>query len=188
MQLDKDAFSSGQILSKIWLAEELEKAVIGFDQPLPLRILALGGWYGLINFILRSRNNLPIEIFRNVDVDCESCKIADSINESWVWREWEFKSLNYDANLYSYDDNEYNVVINTSTEHMFSKDWFLNIPRGMLTVLQSNNMPHSDHHNTHQDLGSFIEDFNLSKILFSDEKLFKYPDWEFKRFMVIGIK
>jgi hypothetical protein len=46
MLLDKDAFSSGQIGSKIWLAEELETVVKHYQtQGLfmqPLRILLLG--------------------------------------------------------------------------------------------------------------------------------------------------
>ena len=60
MLLDKDAFSSGQVLSKLWLAEEVEKVVINNSLPQPLSILCFGGWYGVINFILRSSSNINI--------------------------------------------------------------------------------------------------------------------------------
>ena len=44
MQLNPDAFSSGQILSKIWLAEELENVIAAEAIPEPLTVAALGGW------------------------------------------------------------------------------------------------------------------------------------------------
>jgi hypothetical protein len=188
MILDKDAFSSGQVLSKTWLAEELERAVIDADLRLPLSILCLGGWYGITNFILRSRSSIEIEKFRSVDLDQDACNMADKLNEAWVWQNWQFKSVCHDANTFSYTGEEFNTVINTSVEHIESKQWFDNIPAGTLVALQSNNMQHDDHCHNHRSLAEFQLDFPLTATFYEGEKTFNYPNWNFTRFMIIGLK
>jgi hypothetical protein len=188
MLLDKDAFSSGQVLSKLWLAEELEKVVIGNNLPQPLRILCFGGWYGVVNFMLRSRSNVNIEKFKSVDLDPIACENADLFNEAWVWQSWQFKAICDDANTFSYSPLEFNTVINTSIEHIEGHQWFDRIPMNALVVLQSNNMAHDDHCHNHSSLDDFRKEFDISHVLFSGEKLFEYPSWSFKRFMIIGIK
>lgn len=186
MNLHHDAFSSGQILSKTWLAEELEKVIVAEIILQPLNIVALGGWYGLANFILQVRNNINIKKFVSIDLDADACKIADTINESWVWKNWQFKSKWADAN--HVDLTEFDVVINTSTEHFAQRSWFDNIAEGTLVALQSNDMKHDDHCHNHETLAEFEKEFPVSKLLYSGEKSFQYPDWGFTRFMIIGIK
>ena len=188
MNIDTDAFSTGQILSKLWLAENLERVIDYQDILESLNILVIGGWYGMLNFILRSRNNLRINSVRNIDIDQSACDIADIINKSWVWKDWQFKSLCQDANTFQYTKENFNLIINTSVEHFQERNWFNNIPKGTLTVLQSNNMTHDTHCNNHDSLESFMNDFQLSDVYYSGEKLFEYPDWKFTRYMIIGIK
>ena len=188
MLLDKDAFSSGQVLSKLWLAEKLEKVVIDNNLPQPLNILCFGGWYGVVNFILRSRSNVDIEKFKSIDLDPVACENADLFNEAWVWQSWQFKAVCDDANTFSYDPLEFNTIINTSIEHIEGHQWFDRIPKNTLVALQSNNMTHDDHCHNHSSLDDFRREFDISHVLFSGEKLFEYPSWSFKRFMIIGIK
>lgn len=188
MQVNKDAFSSGQILSKLWLAESLEKVVQTHGLHQPRKILCLAGWYGITNFILRARNQIQIETFRSIDIDPMVESVADNINNAWEWQDWQFKSVTADANEYCYGIDQFNTVINTSIEHLESRKWFDCVPRGCLVVLQSNDMPHKDHHHTHTNLDNFVEDFTFSENLFTGEKLFVYPEWQFSRFMIIGIK
>ena len=114
MQVDKDAFSTSQVLSKIWLAETLERVVEYQDVLEPLNVLILGGWYGLLNFILRTRARLRIHSIRSVDLDQEACEIADLVNKAWVWQNWQFKSICNNANTYEYQPKEYNLIINSS--------------------------------------------------------------------------
>ena len=187
MIIDKDAFSSGQIASKIWLAEELEKIIK--DESVPnLNILCLGGWYGITNLILQIRGNLKISKFRSLDIDPSVVITADMINNLWEWQDWRFKSITADANDFHYSLEDFNLVINTSEEHIDSVKWFENIPAGCYVVLQSNNMDHEDHSNNHQSLEDMVDEFHLSLLLYKGELLFKYPDWQFKRFMLIGKK
>jgi hypothetical protein len=187
MNIDKDSFSSGQIKSKLWLAKELETVMLSSGNP-KLKILCLGGWYGVTNFILRSRDNLNIELYRSIDIDPAVEKVADSINNLWEWQDWQFKALTEDANNFQYSLDDFNLVINTSVEHIDSKQWFRNVPVGCYVVLQSNNMDHEDHSHNHETLEDMVDEFPLSQLLYKGELLFEYPDWQFKRFMLIGKK
>lgn len=188
MNLHQDAFSSGQVLSKIWLAEELENVIKNYKYNYPLKIVCFGGWYGILHFILKTRNKVDISLYRSIDIDKESEVLADAVNNLWVWQEWQFKAIVADANTFEYTANDFNTVINTSVEHIVSKKWFDNIPVGTLVVLQSNNMAHSDHCHNHTSVDHLSSEFALTTILFSGEKLFSYPTWNFTRYMIIGIK
>jgi hypothetical protein len=180
MIIDNDTFSSGQIGSKIWLCEELEKTewTSNFTY-------IYGGWHGLAAFLLLSRGKFKVDRIRSIDIDPLAEPIADKINENWVQQSWKFKAFTNDCNNFEpvYGD----LIINTSTEHFTSKQWFNNIPNGNRVVLQGNNMPH-DNYNIHLTLDEFVKEYPLRTILFKGEKEFVYPDWSFKRYMIIGIK
>jgi len=187
MNINKDAFASGQVGSKLWLAREFENIILNFGNP-NLKILCMGGWYGVTNFILSSRERLEIEVFRSIDLDSEVEIVADSINNFWEWQSWKFKAITADVNTYQYSPDEYNTVINTSVEHIRSRQWYNNIPDDYFVVLQSNNMTHEDHFHNHQSLEDMVDEFPMNQLLYKGELLFEYPDWQFKRFMLIGKK
>lgn len=181
LNVDRDAFSSGQVGSKIWLCEELER--LGWCSSLTY---IYGGWYGVTAFLLLSRGKFIVDKIRSLDMDprCES--VADMINENWVWQDWKFKAFTQDCN--NYEGQYGDLVINTSTEHFDSMDWFDRIPKGTRVVLQGNNMPHEDHHVHSGCLQDFIDQYPMSKLDYSGEREFVYPTWSFTRFMIIGKK
>jgi hypothetical protein len=178
---NKDAFSSGQIGSKIWLCEELERT--GWTSNLTY---IYAGWYGITAFLLLSRGKFDVNRIRSLDIDptCES--IADMINENWVWQDWKFKAFTQDCN--NFEGQFGDLIINTSTEHFESMGWFDRIPAGTRVILQGNNMPHDDHIVHSATLSEFIIQYPLSNILYQGELLFVYPEWKFTRYMIIGIK
>lgn len=179
--IDKDAFSSGQIGSKIWLCEELERLEWQSNMT-----YIYGGWYGITAFLLLSRGRFQVNKIRSLDLDptCES--IADMINENWVWQDWKFKAFTQDCNNYQgqYGD----LIINTSTEHFESMDWFDSIPKGTRVILQGNNMLHDDHIVHSDTLDDFVTQYSLSDIVYTGQKEFVYPNWKFTRYMLIGVK
>ena len=179
--LDKDAFSSGQIGSKLWLCEELEKVVNSVDT-----IWIYGGWYGLTGFLLCSRNNIQIKEIRSIDINPACEEAADMINENWKWQNWKFKAVTMDCNKIV--PVGIDLIINTSTEHFESMNWWYNIPTGTFVVLQGNNMPHEDHKIHSATLEDFVDQYPLTDYYFKGVKEFKYPEWEFTRYMIIGIK
>lgn len=188
MDLDQDAFASSQILSKLWLAETLEDVIKYQDITDPLKILILGGWYGQLHFIFRIRKNLKIECTTSLDIDPDVKKIAELFNETWVWQSRKFTAITDDANNFSYTSDDYNLIINTSVEHIETRQWFENIPQRTLVVLQSNDMVHDDHYNNHQSLQEFVNEYKMSEYYYDGVKAFSYPDRMFKRYMIIGRK
>lgn len=181
--LIKDAFSSGQIGSKIWLCEELERLYQRVDN-----VLIFGGWYAVTAFLLRSRDNLTISNIVSLDIDASCEPIADLINENWVWQNWQFKAFTHDCCKKYKDINKFDIIINTSTEHFPNLKWFNHIPKGKIVVLQGADMKHDDHIFEFYDLDHFKSYFPLKHIFFSGIKTFTYPEWGFNRFMIIGEK
>lgn len=185
-----DSFASGQMKSKIWLVENLEKVLTNHPQQ-GYRIWLLAGWYGVTNTILRIRNNLPIQHVRSFDIDPIVQPVADNVNSLWVWQEWQFKAFTQDINTLEYDVHDPNaphIIINTSVEHLESKEWFDKIPPNTLVVLQSNNMPHDDHCKEYNHYSDLLNEFPLTSVLYQDSIHFDYVTWSFDRHMVIGYK
>ena len=183
LNVNKDAFSSGQIGSKLWLCEELEKLFDTIDS-----IWIYGGWYAVTAFLLNSRNNIKIEYIRSYDVDPACAEVADMINENWVYQNWKFKAQTQDCNKLEVDQSGTDLIINTSTEHFENMDWWNNIPKGTTVALQGNNMIHDDHYVHSTSLKKFVAQFPVSETLYKGEKEFVYPDWRFTWYMLIGVK
>jgi len=179
--IDKDAFSNGQIDSKLWLCQELEK--IGWASDLTH---IYGGWHGILSFLLLSREKFRVERIESFDVDSLCEPIADMINENWVIKEWQFKAFTLDCNQGVRGTPD--LIINTSTEHFESMEWFDRIPKGTRIILQGNNMPHDDHFICSNNLQEFVNRYKLQTIIYQGSLDFNYPSWNFSRYMVIGIK
>jgi hypothetical protein len=188
--LNKDAFSSGQVSSKLWLCRELER--IAFT--IPPVIWLLGGWYGITSLLLFSRNNMFIKHIRSFDIDPTAEPIADMINENWVWQKWKFKAFTHDCNSLNFkeitDFGEIpDIIINTSSEHFKSSEWYENIPRNKLIVIQSTDLKHEDHVfsvSNHNELAAL---FPMTQLLYAGEKHFDYgQNNAYSRFMIIGYK
>lgn len=176
-----DAFSSGQIGSKIWLCEELER--LGWTSDLTY---IYAGWYGITSFLLLSRGKFDVGQLQSFDLDPTCEPVADMINENWVSKEWKFKAYTLDCNRHVRGNPD--LIINTSTEHFDSMDWWTNIPNGTRVILQGNNMPHDEHVIHFNTLEDFVDYFALTKVVYSGSLDFDYPDWSFTRFMIIGFK
>jgi hypothetical protein len=179
--IDEDAFSSGQIGSKLWLCEELERT--GWHSGFTY---IYGGWYGITAFLLLSRGHFSVDKIRSLDVDPSCEPVANMINENWVWQESKFKAFTQDCN--NFEPVFGDLVINTSTEHFENKSWFDNIPKGTRVVLQGNNMPHEDHIIYSDTLEDFMAEYPLSQYTYTGTKEFKYTKWSFNRYMIIGVK
>lgn len=178
---DKNAFSNGQIDSKLWACRELEN--LGWESNLTQ---VYAGWYGVLSFLLLSREKFKVKRIQSFDIDPSCEPMANSINENWVIKEGQFKAYTLDCNG---DVPEFpDLIINTSTEHFESLDWFKNIPRGTRVLLQGNNMPHEDHCVHSATLDDFVNTYPLSDIVYKGKLDFTYPDWKFSRYMVIGVK
>jgi hypothetical protein len=187
--VDLDAFSSSQIASKAWLAERLESAIEQLEPPLGgFRVWVYGGWYGITNLMLRARGVVPIRYVRSIDQDPDCEQIADRINKFWEIQQWQFKAQTADVDHVTFQMDPPHMIINTSTEHMKSKQWFDNITAGTIVVLQGSDLPHDDHVAVYNSLEEFCDAFPVKTELYRGAIEFNYPTHSFRRWMVIGLK
>ena len=191
IKIHKDAYSSGQIESKLWLCRKLEEQLGNKEEQ---TIWLLGGWIGLLPFLLLSRERLNIKAIRSFDLDPLCEKNADLINENWVWKNPKFKAKTIDCNQLDYtalsfaNTDKPNLIINTSVEHFKGKKWYSNIPSGKMIALQSCNLRHKDHIFCIHSEEEFKKQFPFTELYYSGTLKFDYPITSFSRYMLIGRK
>lgn len=190
MVLDEDAFSSGQITSKMWLVDVLA----GIDRNIGT-MWVLGGWYAILPFLFMTSGRFSIDKIRSFDIDAKACSRADSINETWLSDGFRFKSINADANGLDYDrpgtygTGDPDLIINTSSEHFGSKEWFHRIPDGRMVVIQNNDMYGIPGHvSCCQTIEELTERYPMSDVMFSGSLPLVMNGVGYNRFMLIGTK
>ena len=184
--MNYDAFSHGQVQSKLWLCEELEKHLLKDET-----IAILGGWYNVLGFLLLARNQQKISSILNIDVDRSAIDIANKLNECWmIGSDAKINNIVDDVNTYNYQG--FDVVINCSPEHMDINDWFNNITNGTLVCIQSSDIDLNDDvwkvTNPNKSIDDLVKKYPLSSYLYKDSIEFVYSELGYKRFMIIGIK
>ena len=182
--MDFQAYSHGQIVSKLWLCETLEPYITYNSN-----ICILGCWYNLLGQMLLVRNKNHYNFITGIDIDSVAIDIANKINIGFML-ERKMNNCVADANIYDISGN--NVVINTSPEHMDNDSWYNNIPQNTLVCLQTSNVDKNDDiwkiTNPSRSLDEFIKKYPLSNTLYSDTLHIKYDDWGYERYMLIGFK
>lgn len=176
--MNLSSFSHGQVKSKIWLAENLEKY-------LGNNIAVLGSWYNLTAFILKTRGYKGTIL--GIDIDPSVKEIANIVCSCW-YIEGEVDNITDDVTKIPLT---HETIINCSSEHM-PIDWFNNVAAGRLVCIQSSNMVDDKDPwyvvNPSPTIESFAEKYPLSKTLFLDTLRIQYADWGYDRYMLIGYK
>ncbi|MDX9730230.1 MAG: hypothetical protein RBT63_00530 [Bdellovibrionales bacterium] len=190
-----DAFSSGQVGSKLWLCQSLENVLKDQSDERRHVVWIYGGWQGVLGFMLLSRGNasLPIQCVRSFDLDPACEKVANVLCENWVWREWQFRAFTKDCNELTPDtESEFGekptIIVNTSVEHFDDKTWFERIPKGTIVVLQASDFEHDGAHSLYATKEQLAAAFPVSETLFLDQLRFDYGTWGFNRQMLIGVR
>jgi hypothetical protein len=181
-----DSLWDGQLESKSWLVDELEEYIMPGSSP---NIYIFGGWTGILaNMILQSPIINPKKV-RSIDLDtwCES--VADTVNKIHEMDDWRFKAVTGDMATYQYQsDIRPDIVINTSSEHITQEcynQWYGNIPRGTLVVVQGNNyFDCSEHVRCSTD----IHDFTRKSLSINEYYIGAYPTIMYERYMAIWRK
>lgn len=194
-----DAFSRGQVKSKIWLATELAKISSKYKTA-----YILASWYGqLVNYM--DIAGIHCDKIRLFDLDAEACDVSDNIfNFDKMSNSWQAKSVCMDLNdiTWTKKGGTYHIpdvdrpfdestmpdlIINTSSEHM-SDEWFFKIKfkeleSNPIVVIQSNNLfDVPEHINCVYSVSHLKKKFPMKEILFEGEIQLK----GYKRFMLIG--
>lgn len=194
--MDFLSFSHGQVTSKIWLCEELEKYCKQNDN-----IYILGGWHNVLGFMLSVRKPNFFKRIHNIDIDSEVVEIADKICDAWInklYTDSHIINTCADSNEYELQVNsETDIVVNCSVEHFKSNDWFNKLPTNTLVCIQSSDIKDKEIIEAHDtweqnqpnsDLAVFLNRFPVSEYLYVGTKTFEYPNYGYNRFMMIGRK
>lgn len=175
-----EAFWRGQILSKEWLIEELQKITKQDETGFTINIH--GGWVGtLASLIFQSQ--ITTKRITSIDIDPTCAPIAKTMNQI------EFDSKKFDAithNMCNFTNNA-DIEINTSFEHVTQleyEQWLSNINPHSIVVIQSNNFNIPEHVRIADTLNEFKTQAKISSILFAGELNLPL----YKRFMIIGKK
>ena len=184
--MDFNSLSQGQILSKIWLCENLEPYIIPNST-----IINLGCWYNILGLMLCIRNNVQINSIHGIDKDPIAINFANQICSSFMIQpQVRIRHSCLDANNINY--NGYDVVINCSVEHMENIEWFNKINHNTLVCLQTSSRvtddPVWDIKNPNPTFEVFKNKFPLSQYYVEKTYHFQYDEYGYDRFMIIGKK
>ena len=180
-----DSMNQSQLESKLWIIQELIKLEIK-----PKRVAILAGWYS--QYIIPLLIEHGVEFIYNFEIDRDAKDISYKFNKRYkdqekyqchitdimfkeIWR----KEENYGA---------FDVLINTSCEHMFPMRRFRELNEGFFNdavyVLQSTNEDkYEDHINCVSGPEELAEQAELINVVYSGTKVL---DNGMNRFMVIG--
>ena len=183
----RDASTSSQLQSKLWLVSEIINLGINVE-----RVALLGGWYA--NFIVPLLiDELGVSFIHNFEIDQDVKQLSYKFNKRYK-DEKKYKCYIVDvmfSPIWQYmkvGESCFDLVINTSCEHMFPMRKFLKMNRGFLDnpiyVLQStDDDQYDDHINCVSSPDELAEQANFVDVLYSGTKIL---DNGMNRFMVIG--
>ena len=184
-----DSFTSSQLEGKLWLGDEMKKLEIK-----PKKVAVLAGWYAhYLTAILI--DNLGAELVVNFEIDEDAHFISFKFNRRYkdagkyksMRKNVMFQKLMTDAALENKED-PYDVVVNTSCEHMYPMWKFREINpqlQDSLLVLQSTNYTRNcpDHINPVESEEELIDQARLLEVWYSGKKILEN---KMTRFLVIG--
>lgn len=162
----RDMFSSGQILSKEWAVNELDKLEIVRNHS----VVVVGAWFGTLALMLKKK--MPGLKVTSLDIDPRCEIFIKNMGEIATTRDM------YDY-LYTED-----VVVNTACEHIKDvRHWLDLLYPSTLVLLQSNNFFEApDHVNCVASKEEFEAQVKLKEVLYSGELVTPM----YTRYMIIG--
>ena len=181
-----DSMNESQLISKMWLVQELLNLNIK-----PINISLLAGWFAQYTVPLLIDNFKTIEWIENFEMDRGIKNVAYKFNKRYKddkKYKVSIKNVMFD-NLVSLSAPNFDTVINCSCEHMYPMSKFrelsnTGVNNNTLYVLQSSDdTQYDDHINCVNDADELAEQANLIDVMYAGKKLL--PNGMI-RFMVIG--
>jgi hypothetical protein len=170
-----DAFWRGQLDSKKWLINELEKLFWLDDITVDIH----GGWVGVLASML-FQSNIGITHINSIDIDPVCAPIATMMNKG---EEIEGRFHAHIADMCTFRSHA-DVIINTSCEHITQEEydlWLSGLPHNSIIVLQSNDYDIPEHVRFVDSLEEFKKQSNLNIIYAGSLDTELYTRW-----MIIG--
>jgi hypothetical protein len=173
------SFTPDLVFSKLWLMRELAKI-----SPDVSTMYILGSWYGNLALLLTRYPQIQVDHMINVETDPERLDTGERILDQAGAGNVEH--MLKDANNLDYRQLGPNgVVVNTSLNDIKGTDWFENIPKGTLVVMQARDQVEHEQFAGPEDIE---QKFPLSQVLYSGSLDLEDPETKYTRFMIIGVK
>jgi len=178
-----NSVNDNQIVSK----EYLTKAIVPILNDIKnlKHIVILGSWYGLLGAMLRQHLDDNISI-SNIDTDPLTKDIGQLI---YKHKKNHFIIDDAMTHMLDQDKGKYQLIINTSCEHMEQDDVLLmrwTKSDNAVICFQSNNYFAIDGHiNCSNSLEEFVEGLNLSTVLHAST--LKIESKNYEKYTVIGL-
>jgi len=167
-----DMFGLNQMNSKY----ELLKAISKLPKDEVKDVVYLGSWFGYLTHILCKDFDYTVT---EIDID-ERCKaVSERVNKGL-----KHEHMTHDANkIGSGYFLQFDMVINTSTEHM-SDDWFKELEMGTMVAVQCNNFDTwKEHDYCVHSIEELKERFPLDRIIYEST----LPCTIYDRYTLMGI-
>ena len=171
--------TTSQLQGKLWLINELQKLDLKFT-----KVCLIGGWFAQFITPLIF-DNFKVDIIHNYDIDEDAQKISYKFNRRYK-EEGKYKAIRTNTLIHPLKE-EYDIIINTSCEHMYPMKKFRELNPNLKAwfVLQSTNEnKFDDHINCVNSTKELAEQGKLKQVLYEGQLTL---DNGMTRFMVIGI-
>lgn len=168
----RDAFRTNMMASKSWLISKF----LDLKLDTSARILIVGGWLGFTSYVLFKNG---YENVTEIDTDSRLEEFSINLNKD------NTKFKHYVCDINEFDSTKFDVIINSSCEHIGDNSWFeRDYDKKCIFILQSTNMDYIDHVNKSDSLEDMASKYKLN-LIYSDvlSNLGKSS-----RFMLIGTK
>ena len=176
------SISPDQMQSKKWLIDEIKE--LPFQTP---TVQLFGGWFGWPLIDLLSQN-IDIEVIENIDLDPIALAVFRRYRRLKSLEKGRFIDTENSVLNNNKLDEQANLVINTSGEHMPNLPELIknkNYNSYCIFAIQSNNMYHLDEHtNCCNSEDELVEKSGLSRVLYKGTNTMSNG---YERYMVIGI-
>ena len=171
--------TTSQLQGKLWLINELQKLDLKFT-----KVCLIGGWFAQFITPLLF-DNFKVDIIHNYDIDEDAQKISYKFNRRYK-EEGKYRAIRTNTLIHPLKE-EYDLIINTSCEHMYPMKKFRELNPNLKAwfVLQSTNEDKFDDHiNCVNSTKELVEQGELKQVLYEGQLTL---DNGMTRFMVIGI-
>ena len=171
--------TTSQLQGKLWLINELQKLDLKFT-----KVCLIGGWFAQFITPLIF-DNFKVDIIHNYDIDEDAQKISYKFNRRYK-EEGKYKAIRTNTLIHPLKE-EYDIIINTSCEHMYPMKKFRELNPNLKSwfVLQSTNEDKFDDHiNCVNNTKELVEQGKLKQVLYEGQLPL---DNGITRFMDIGI-
>jgi len=188
-----DAFTKGQLASKSWLLDKLDKVRPLERWRIPPIVCLFGCWIGTI--VEPLHKTFTIERIYGLDIDANAVELSEKLNQKHVEDSWKYKGVVADVSKLLTSNLEFETsgelitvrpdwVINTSCEHM-DNHWFETADEKQLIIMQTNSSENFEGHiNTCSSAEDMQSKYPLKNVKYVGEMITP----AYTRYMQIGYK